>query len=307
MNPHVRRTHSTTAPRRRRPRALAATVCSALVLLAALVPATATVAAAAGRTPAGVVLTGRGSKLSPRLQTLRQPQAVALAGAAQSQAVGLAATGAGSLMQRPGGRVVVQIRFNDTSTATLDALSAAGVSDLSLSASDGVANGVVSPDELAAVAAVPGVASVREEITPMVGSAAAARAALAPAAASSAPVGVNAAPCPTGVLSEGDAQLKANTARTNFAVDGTGVTVGVLSDSFNALGGAAGDVTAAELPGATNTCGYTTPVTVQADAGPVRTRVGPWPRSCTTWPPAHRWPSPPPSTAWPTSPTRSAP
>ena len=263
MNPHVRRTFPTTAPRRRRlrPRALAAIVCSTFVVLAALVPATATVASAAGRKPAEVVLTGRTSKLSPRLQNLRQPQVMALSGAARSQAMGLVGTGAGSLMERPGGRIVVQIRFTDTSSATLDAVAAAGVTDLSLSAPDGVADGVVSPDALGALAAVPGVASVKEEITPMVGSG---RANLAP----SAPVGTSVVPpCPTGVVSEGDAQLKANTARTNFSVDGTGVRVGVLSDSFNHLGGAAGDVTAAELPGAANTCGYTTPVTVQADAG----------------------------------------
>ena len=83
--------------------------------------------------------------------------------------MGLADTGAGSLMQRPGGRVVVRIRFDDTSPATLDAVRAAGVADLSLSAPDGVANGVIAPDDLPALALVAGVASVQEEITPLAG------------------------------------------------------------------------------------------------------------------------------------------
>ena len=165
-------------------------------------------------------------------------------------------------MQRPGGRVVVRIRFDDTSPATLDAVRAAGVSDLSLSAPDALANGVIAPPDLPALARVPGVASVQEEITPMVG-----RPSRPPTTpVSTEPVGTSAGACPSGIVSEGDAQLKANTARTNFGVDGTGVNVGVLSDSFNSLGGQSVDVLGNELPGALNTCGYTTPVTVQADA-----------------------------------------
>ena len=42
--------------------------------------------------------------------------------------------------------------------------------------------------------------------------------------------------------SQGDAAMRADVARLAFGVDGTGVTVGVLSDSFDCLGGAAGDV-----------------------------------------------------------------
>lgn len=51
------------------------------------------------------------------------------------------------------------------------------------------------------------------------------------------------------VLSEGDLALKADIARHNFWVNGTGMTVGVLSDSFNCLGGYARDIVTGDLPG----------------------------------------------------------
>ena len=48
--------------------------------------------------------------------------------------------------------------------------------------------------------------------------------------------------------SQGDVAQRSNAARSSFGVDGTGVTVGVLSDSYDCLGGAAGDVAADDLP-----------------------------------------------------------
>ena len=50
------------------------------------------------------------------------------------------------------------------------------------------------------------------------------------------------------VTSQGDAAMRADIARSTFGVDGTGVTVGALSDSFNCLGGAAAGVTSGDLP-----------------------------------------------------------
>lgn len=49
------------------------------------------------------------------------------------------------------------------------------------------------------------------------------------------------------VTSQGDAAMKADAARTNFGVDGAGVKVGVLSDSFNCLGGAATNIANGDL------------------------------------------------------------
>ena len=48
--------------------------------------------------------------------------------------------------------------------------------------------------------------------------------------------------------SQGDVAQRSNAARSSFGVDGTGVTVGVLSDSYDCAGGAAGDVTSGDLP-----------------------------------------------------------
>ena len=50
------------------------------------------------------------------------------------------------------------------------------------------------------------------------------------------------------VTSQGDAALLADDARSAFAVDGTGVTVGTLSDSYNCAGGAAINVSSNDLP-----------------------------------------------------------
>src|SRR5439155_12861984 len=64
--------------------------------------------------------------------------------------------------------------------------------------------------------------------------------------------------------------LRADTARATYGVDGSGVRVGVLSDSFDksppdAATNAAEDVAAGELPGAGNPCGRTTPVDNRVD------------------------------------------
>ncbi|WP_246202151.1 putative Ig domain-containing protein [Spirosoma agri] len=52
------------------------------------------------------------------------------------------------------------------------------------------------------------------------------------------------------VTSQGDVSLRANTARSTYSVTGAGVKVGVLSDSYNNLGGAATGVSTNDLPAA---------------------------------------------------------
>jgi len=49
------------------------------------------------------------------------------------------------------------------------------------------------------------------------------------------------------VTSQGDQSMGSNVARATFGVDGTGVQVGVLSDSFNCLGGAGANVSTDDL------------------------------------------------------------
>ncbi|HMS69924.1 MAG TPA: S8 family serine peptidase, partial [Saprospiraceae bacterium] len=67
--------------------------------------------------------------------------------------------------------------------------------------------------------------------------------------------------------SQGDSALLAIRARRDFCVDGTGVRVGVISDSYTTAfpTGAANGVASGDLPGVGNPNGFTTPVTVVAD------------------------------------------
>ena len=50
------------------------------------------------------------------------------------------------------------------------------------------------------------------------------------------------------VTSQGDAAMLSDDARSAYGVDGAGVTIGTLSDSYNCSGGAAGDVSSGDLP-----------------------------------------------------------
>ena len=65
--------------------------------------------------------------------------------------------------------------------------------------------------------------------------------------------------------SEGDISIQAPTVRDELCVDGTGVKVGVISDSYNRLGGAAKGIASGDLPGTENPNGYHTPVDVVND------------------------------------------
>ena len=49
------------------------------------------------------------------------------------------------------------------------------------------------------------------------------------------------------VTTQGDAAMRSDVARTTLGVNGSGITVGVLSDSFNCLGGAAADLGSGDL------------------------------------------------------------
>jgi hypothetical protein len=67
------------------------------------------------------------------------------------------------------------------------------------------------------------------------------------------------------VNSQGDRTHRADDARNTYGYSGAGVRIGVISDSFNALGTAAADVASGNLPGPGNPYGRLTPVTVVAD------------------------------------------
>jgi Subtilase family len=214
-----------------------ATVLAACASLCALLPPLAT----AARGGAG------DGDLSARLRTLARPAVGSAPPAKQARALGLAEEGAGSLL-REGRRVVVEVRFARGAAAALGDLRGAGAQVLDLNRRYRTVTVAALPEGLGALAGLPRVAAVTEV--------------LAPIAAST---------CPSGeVVSEGLAQLRAQEAQATFGVDGSGVEVGVLSDSFDQDGSAAtdesDDVESGDLPGAANTCpGQSTPVDVLED------------------------------------------
>ena len=65
---------------------------------------------------------------------------------------------------------------------------------------------------------------------------------------------------PGTIITEGDRAMRSDIARFHHNVDGEGIKIGIISDSFNAFGEAKGDVVGGDLPGRDNPNGYTTPV-----------------------------------------------
>lgn len=189
-----------------------------------------------------------GGELSPRLAELARPVVRKATPAAQAKALDLPREGSGSLL-REGNRVLVEARFYRGVVAGLDDLRATGAETIDVSRRYQTVTAAVLPVELLALAQIRGVAAVTEVLTPI-------------AAAST---------CPSGaIVSEGDAQLRAAEARAGFGVDGSGVEVGILSDSFDQDGSAptneTDDVKSGDLPGTLNTCtGQATPVDILED------------------------------------------
>lgn len=198
--------------------------------------------AAAGRPSDGT--------LSPRLAELAKPSVRSLPPARQARLLSLARSGPGSLL-RKGNRVLVDVRFDRGAAAGVASLRATGAQVVNVSRRYQTVTVAAKPAGLRALTGVSGVAGVTEVLTPM-----------------------TFATCPSGAtVSEGDGQLRAAEARSGFSVDGSGVTVGLLSDSFDQATEAADgsgpvatraweDVASGDLPGFSNPCGQTTPVNV---------------------------------------------
>jgi hypothetical protein len=214
-----------------------------LILLAAIAVVALPGSAAASRA------TG---KLSPRLAALASPALSTATPGEQAKALSLAKEGPASLVRR-GRRVLVYVRFDRGALAAREDLDAVGAQVLDASGRYQTVTAAVAPSQLHAVAQLRGVAGVTPVLAPMTA----------------------AAKCPSGaIVSEGDTQLNALAAREANGVDGSGVTVGILSDSFNQAAEAsdgsgdpiatkaADDVKSADLPGVGNECGTTTPVLV---------------------------------------------
>lgn len=181
--------------------------------------------------------------LSSDLRRLAEPAVRGRSQEGQAAALGLPPGGPGSLV-RDGRRVLVDVRFDAGAAARIDALRAAGAEIAAVSPLYQTVTAAVAPAALHEVAAVSGVGSVT---------------------AVPAPIVFAGEECEGGsVISEGVAQLRAKAARETFALDGEGVTVGVLSDSYDkatkAVSGgpvethAKEDVESADLPGPANPC-----------------------------------------------------
>jgi subtilisin family serine protease len=187
------------------------------------------------------------ANLSPRLAELARPAVRSASPEEQAAQLSLAADGPGSLL-RDGNRILVDVRFDGDAEAAADGLRQAGAEIVQVSSRYRTVTVAVRPADLPAIADQSGVEAVTEVLTPI----------------------VRGADCGGAVRSEGDGQLNAGNARTAFAVDGSGVTVGILSDSFDrdltAVTHAAGDVASGDLPGPGSPCGSTTPVGLLDDS-----------------------------------------
>ena len=188
-----------------------------------------------------------GSGLSPRLAELAEPALRSAPQVEQAAQLSLAASGPGSLL-RDGNRVLVDVRLHADAAAAVAGLRRAGAEVVQVSPRYRTVTVAARPADLPGIAGLGQVDAVTELLTPI----------------------TRAADCGGAVRSEGDIQLNAANARTSFGVDGSGVTVGILSDSFDrdpaAATHAAGDVLSGDLPGPGSPCGSTSPVAVLDDS-----------------------------------------
>lgn len=212
--------------------------CLALLALA--------LAFAPGLAPGRPVSAGADAGLSPRLAKLATPSLRGAGVARQADELGLPESGPGSLL-REGKRVLVEVQFDRGAAAAADDLREAGARIVSISRRYQSVAVAATPADLRAIAAVPGSGEVSEVLAPVVAG----------------------NECQGLVTSEGDVQLEAASARAAFDLDGAGVRVGILSNSFDRNGSApthaSGDAASGDLPGAGNPCGRTTPVGVFDD------------------------------------------
>ncbi len=211
-----------------------------------------------------VTAKAREAVLSPRLQAVVGKPAAWFAAAAKAGSVaGLPAKGPGSLLRPSADSLIVDIRMKSTDPSSIGRLTEAGANILDVESAFHTATAVVRTIHLGSVAKTEGVESVQEALTPYTSQTTVSPSPSATPAAT---------PMCDPVVSEGDVQLNALLARTNHNVDGTGTTVGIVSDSYDiaqsAHTRAVDDVTAGALPGPTNPCGHTAPVNVLDDSAP---------------------------------------
>ena len=216
-----------------------------------------------------MAISSNSGPLSPRLAELVKPSVRSKSPDKQAAMLSVAPSGPGSLL-RQGDRVLVNVRFERGAAASLEALRAAGGRIVTVSRRYQTVTVAAPPASLRGVAGVARVQGVTEILAPIVYAAGAATSALPAATA-----------CEGGAaISEGVGQLHVGEARQEFGVNGSGVTVGALSDSFNTATKSvtgeqpiathsAEDEASGDLPGAANPCSdQKTPVRVLEDYAP---------------------------------------
>ena len=213
-----------------------------------------TVALPAGAGAMAPVEKSHGS-LSPLLAQLARPAVAERPPATQDELLGMATEEPGGLI-RDGERLRVTARFADGVFARLPQLREAGAGVLGASREQQTATLAVAPADLPAVASVIGVQSLWPARQPIL-------------------YGVGEGPCEGGsVISEGLGQLHVGEAREAFELRGSGITIGVLSDSYDAateevVTDARGDAASNDLPGLASSCSeQQLPVNVLQDLSP---------------------------------------
>jgi hypothetical protein len=230
-------------------------------------------AAAAAEVPAAGG-SGEETPLSPELVTLAEPSMAAASEAQQAEAISLPAEGPGSLV-REGGDVVVEAHFEGGAQAGTGALEVAGATVLDTSARYQTVALAVAPEDLQALAEVPGLEAVEAALEPVFYGAEEGESEQPSLGATTSATSNGL--CEGGaVTSQAMSQLHVAAARGTFGARGAGQTIGVLSDSFNAateaIGGGAvatharEDEVSNDLPGPSSTCsGQQVPVNVIAE------------------------------------------
>src|ERR1700761_4569288 len=238
-----------------------APLAAVLLLLGLLAPT-----GASADVPVAVPLSSS-SALSPELEALATPSVRSRSLARQAEALGLPASGIGTLV-RDGGKVIVEARFENGAAAATEAVEAAGAEVITVSARYQTLVLSIAPADLPALAAIPGVIGVTPSLAPEV--------AAVSGGANTAAVASNGL-CEGGsVISQGVAQLNVTGARAAFGARGAGETIGVLSNSFNSATldaerkpiatNAHTDEVPNDLPGPASTCsGQEVPVNVIAE------------------------------------------
>lgn len=219
----------------------------------------------------------QGDALTPLLRSLAERSGTALAD--ESHVLERLRS---TLLIKEDGSPLVQVYLTELTLTVEQALIRAGLTILDTTPDYALVSGTIAPQDLDALAALPFVRSVQESYKPttMGGAAALGGMSLAERVQMNR---ANNSPC-TGsnvgaFTTEGVQQMRVDLARAlgladGAKLDGTGITVGIISDSYdiNPFAGmtgpddtrivAAADIASGDLPGPGNPCGRTTPVQV---------------------------------------------